>query len=105
MVPEGNYHIVSNYGDTNAVVRSDIRVQAGKLTDATVNHRAALITLKLVNERGGEALANTGWSVHHARRRRGQGIDRRLPARWFSPRATIAPSHAMMAIPTSAISR
>ena len=56
VVPEGAYHIVSNYGDTNAVVRSDIRVQAGKLTDVTVNHRAALITLKLVSEHGGEAL-------------------------------------------------
>src|SRR5256885_8909139 len=46
-----------------ATVRSDIRVQAGKLTDVVVNHRAAVITLKLVNERGGEALANTQWSV------------------------------------------
>jgi len=63
VVPEGNYHIVSNYGDTNAVVRSDIRVQSGRLTDVTVNHRAALITLKLVGERGGEAIANTNWSV------------------------------------------
>jgi hypothetical protein len=63
LVPEGTYHIVSNYGDGNAVVRSDIRVQVGKLTDATVNHRAAIITLKLVNERGGEARANTQWSV------------------------------------------
>ena len=63
LVPEGTYHIVSNYGDANSVVRSDIRVQAGKLTDATVTHRAAIITLKLVNERGGEALANTQWSV------------------------------------------
>ena len=63
VVPEGNYHIVSNYGDSNAVVRSDIRVQTGKLTDVTVNHRAALITLKLVSERGGEAIANTSWSV------------------------------------------
>ncbi|HMA70761.1 MAG TPA: hypothetical protein VKP67_04630 [Xanthobacteraceae bacterium] len=63
VVPEGAYHIVSNYGDTNAVVRSDIRVQTGKLTDVTVNHRAALITLKLVSERGGEAIANTNWSV------------------------------------------
>ena len=63
VVPEGNYHIVSNYGDTNAVVRSDIRVQTGKLTDVTVNHRAALITLKLVGDRGGEAIANTTWSV------------------------------------------
>ena len=63
LVPEGTYHIVSNYGDANATVRSDIRVQVGKLTDATVNHRAAIITLKLVNERGGEARANTQWSV------------------------------------------
>lgn len=63
VVPEGTYYIVSNYGDANAVVRSDIRVQAGKLTDITVNHRAAAITLKLVAQKGGEALANTAWSV------------------------------------------
>ena len=63
VVPEGNYYIVSNYGDANSVVRSDIRVAAGKLTDITVTHRAAAITLKLVSEKGGEALANTAWSV------------------------------------------
>ena len=63
VVPEGTYYVVSNYGDANATVRSDIRVQAGKLTDITVNHRAAAITLKLVTESGGEALANTSWSV------------------------------------------
>jgi hypothetical protein len=63
VVPEGTYYIVSNYGDANSVVRSDIRVQAGKLTDITVTHRAAAITLKLVTDRGGEALASTAWSV------------------------------------------
>jgi hypothetical protein len=63
VVPEGTYYIVSNYGDANSVVRSDIRVAAGKLTDITVTHRAAAITLKLVSEKGGEALANTAWSV------------------------------------------
>ncbi len=63
IVPEGTYYIVSNYGDANSVVRSDIRVQAGKATDITVTHRAAAITLKLVSEKGGEALANTAWSV------------------------------------------
>jgi hypothetical protein len=63
VVPEGGYYIVSRYGDANAVVRSDIRVQAGKLTDITVTHRAAAITLKLIADRGGEALANTSWSV------------------------------------------
>ncbi len=63
LVPEGTYHIVSHYGDGNAVVRSDIRVQAARVTEVTVNHRAAAITLKLVTSDGGEALANTQWSV------------------------------------------
>ena len=63
IVPDGTYYIVSNYGDANSVVRSDIRVQAGKLTDITVTHRAAAITLKLVADKGGEAFANTQWSV------------------------------------------
>lgn len=63
VLPEGVYHVVSNYGDGNAVMRNDVRVQAGKLTDARINHRAAVITLKLVGEKGGEALANTAWSV------------------------------------------
>jgi hypothetical protein len=63
LLPEGTYYVVSNYGDGNAVVRSDIRVAPGKLTDVTINHRAAVITLKLVGQKGGEALANTEWSV------------------------------------------
>jgi hypothetical protein len=63
LLPDGTYYIISNYGDANSVVRSDIRVQAGKLTDVIVTHRAAVITLKLVSDRGGEALANTAWSV------------------------------------------
>jgi hypothetical protein len=63
LMPEGTYYIISNYGDANSVVRSDIRVQAGKLTDVIITHRAAVITLKLVSDKGGEALANTAWSV------------------------------------------
>jgi hypothetical protein len=63
LLPEGTYYIISNYGDANSVVRSDIRVQAGKLTDVAITHRAAVITLKLVSDGGGEALANTAWSV------------------------------------------
>jgi hypothetical protein len=63
LIPEGTYYIISNYGDANSVVRSDIRVLAGKLTDVIITHRAAVITLKLVSDKGGEALANTAWSV------------------------------------------
>ena len=63
LLPEGTYYVVSTYGDVNSVVRSDVQVQAAKLTDIVVTHRAAVITMKLVNERGGEALANTQWTV------------------------------------------
>lgn len=63
LLPAGTYNIVSNYGDGNSVVRSDVNIEAGKLTDIVVTHRAAVITLKLVNNPGGEALANTQWTV------------------------------------------
>ncbi|UVK52571.1 hypothetical protein DBIPINDM_005969 [Mesorhizobium sp. AR02] len=59
----GIYHVVSTYGAVNAVIRSDIRVEAGKLTEATVEHHAAEITMKLVREAGGEAIADTSWSL------------------------------------------
>jgi len=59
----GTYHVVCRYGDANAVVRADIRVEPGKLTDATIYQKAARMTLKLVTEHGGEALADTSWSV------------------------------------------
>lgn len=71
-LPEGNYHIVSTLLDaasngssspTNSVISADLRVQAGKLTDATLRHRAANMTLKLVNGLGGEALANTAFTI------------------------------------------
>lgn len=77
-LPEGVYHIVSTLYDTsggstgaspgaaiatNSVVTADLRVQAGKTTEATLRHRAATMTLKLVNGPGGEALANTTFSV------------------------------------------
>jgi hypothetical protein len=59
----GTYHVVSEYGDINAVVRADIQVDAGKLTQAVLQHKAAQITLKLVSQPGGEAIADTAWSV------------------------------------------
>ena len=62
-LPEGTYHIVSTYGDSNAIQRSDVRVESGKVTQATLHHRAALVTLKLVAGPGGEAFAGTAFSV------------------------------------------
>jgi hypothetical protein len=62
-LPEGTYHVVSSYGDSNSIVRADIRVATGKIVEANMRHRAATITLKLVSNPGGEARANTAWSV------------------------------------------
>jgi hypothetical protein len=73
-LPEGSYHIVSTLLDTtqgaqggsnatNSVVTADLRVPAGKLLEATLRHHAATMTLKLLNAPGGEALANTSFSV------------------------------------------
>lgn len=59
----GIYHIVSTYGDCNAVVSTDVTVEAGKLTDVAVAHSAAKATFKLVPRAGGEALPDTQWSI------------------------------------------
>lgn len=63
ILPEGTYHVVSTYGDSNAIMRADLKIDAGKVTDATLNHRAATVTLKLVGSAGGEAIAGTAFSV------------------------------------------
>jgi hypothetical protein len=60
----GIYQIVSTYGDANATVKADVTVEAGKLTEATVAHQGARVTFKLVTRAGGEAQADTQWSVH-----------------------------------------
>ncbi|MHB1109087.1 MAG: hypothetical protein ACYCZU_02025 [Devosia sp.] len=62
----GTYHVVSYFGDINAVVRADLRVEPGQMTEATLYHRAAQVTFKLVTETGGEAIADVEWTVKTA---------------------------------------
>jgi hypothetical protein len=62
-LPEGTYHVVSIYGESNAIQRADLRVENGRVTEATLNHRAATVTLKLVAAPGAEAFAGTAFSV------------------------------------------
>ncbi|MEM8539865.1 MAG: hypothetical protein AAGF25_02820 [Pseudomonadota bacterium] len=59
----GTYHVVSKYGAVNAVTRADLMVEAGKTTEASVEHRAAQVTLNLVLTSNGFPLADTAWSV------------------------------------------
>jgi len=62
----GTYHIVSYFGAVNALVRADLKVEPGQLTDATLYHRASQISFKLVSEAGGEAIADVEWTVKTA---------------------------------------
>lgn len=59
----GIYYVVSTYGDANAVARADVTVEAGKLTEAQLSHAAAKVTFKLVARPGGDAIADTQWSL------------------------------------------
>ncbi|HRD78249.1 MAG TPA: hypothetical protein PK264_20315 [Hyphomicrobiaceae bacterium] len=59
----GPYHIVSTYGDANSIVRTEVAVEAGKLTEAVVSHAAARIAFRLVERAGGEALPDTSWTI------------------------------------------
>ncbi|WP_414833403.1 hypothetical protein [Afifella sp. YEN Y35] len=59
----GTYSVVSRYGTLNAIVRAEIEVKPGELTEAIIHHAGAEVTLKLVEQEGGEALANTRWTV------------------------------------------
>jgi len=61
--PVGFYHVVSRFGKLNATTRADLKVEAGRLTDASLEHRAAIITFRLVRSLGGDAVADTSWSI------------------------------------------
>ncbi|WP_181706714.1 hypothetical protein [Chthonobacter rhizosphaerae] len=62
-LPAGTYHVVSRYGGINAVTSAEVVVTSGKLSEVTLYQRAAEVTLKLVGEPGGEAIADTRWSI------------------------------------------
>ncbi|GLQ09173.1 hypothetical protein GCM10007913_11050 [Devosia yakushimensis] len=65
-INSGTYHVVSHFGAINAVVRADLQVEPGQLTDATLYHLASQISFKLVSEAGGEAIADVDWTVKTA---------------------------------------
>jgi hypothetical protein len=59
----GIYYVASLLGDANALLQAEVGVEAGKLTEATLSHTGARTTFKLVAQRGGEALADTRWTI------------------------------------------
>ena len=62
-LPAGDYHVASSYGDANATVEADIKIAPGKLVEAQVHHKAARVSLKLVERPGGPELQDTSWTI------------------------------------------
>ncbi|HVV92209.1 MAG TPA: hypothetical protein VHD15_02210 [Hyphomicrobiales bacterium] len=58
-LPAGSYQVSSRWGGANARIISEIKVEPGELTDATVHHKAAHVRLRL---QGGSA-ADAAWNV------------------------------------------
>jgi hypothetical protein len=81
----GIYNIVGTYGDANAIVRADVTVEAGKLTEATLAHAAAQVTFKLVARPGGDAIADTQWTVTSAQGETVKESVGALPTHIFAP--------------------
>ena len=81
----GIYSVVGTYGDANAIARSDITVEAGKLTEATLTHAAAKVTFRLVARTGGDAIADTQWNVANAQGEVVKESVGALPTHVFAP--------------------
>lgn len=62
----GVYHVISKYGTANATAATDLRVDQGQLTEATLFHDAAPVSFRLVSEIGGEAIADIDWTIKDA---------------------------------------
>jgi hypothetical protein len=62
----GVYHIVSTYGDANSSIATDVVIEPGKITEAGIDHDAGKVTFKLVQRSGGEAVADTRWTIYNA---------------------------------------
>lgn len=62
-LPAGSYHVSSIYGDANANVEADLKIAPGKLVEAQVHHKAAHVSLKLVQSPGGPELRDTSWTI------------------------------------------
>jgi hypothetical protein len=81
----GIYSIVSTYGDANAVARADVTVEAGKLIEVKLPHAAAKVTFKLVTRRGGDAIADTQWSLATGQGEQVRDSSGALPTHFLAP--------------------
>lgn len=81
----GIYSVVSTYGDANATARSDVAVEAGKLSEIALVHNAAKVSFLLVTRAGGDAIADTQWNVANTQGETVKDSAGALPTHYLAP--------------------
>jgi len=60
----GTYELVSKFGTANAVVKTNVTVSPGLLTEVEISHKAGIVRFKLFKkQRGGEELNGVVWKL------------------------------------------
>lgn len=62
-LPAGTYQVTSTFGSANAQIISEIAVQPGKLTEATIHHKAARVFLQMRAESTKQVINEASWSI------------------------------------------
>jgi Ca-activated chloride channel homolog len=60
----GTYELVSKFGTANAIVKTNVTVSPGLLTEVEISHKAGIVRFKLFKKwRGGEELKDVVWKL------------------------------------------
>ncbi len=60
----GTYELVSKFGTANAIVKTNVTVSPGLLTEVEISHKAGIVRFKLFKkQRGGEELKDVFWKL------------------------------------------
>jgi len=60
----GTYELISKFGTANAVVKTNVTISPGLLTEVEVSHKAGIVQFKLFKKwRGGEELTGASWKL------------------------------------------
>ncbi len=60
----GTYELISKFGTVNAIVKTNVTVSPGLLTDVEISHKAGIVQFKLFKKwRGGEELTDVVWKL------------------------------------------
>jgi len=60
----GTYELISKFGTANAVVKTNVTISPGLLTEVEISHKAGIVQFKLFKKwRGGEELTGVNWKL------------------------------------------